>query len=116
MRYPRRRLKLPNAYGTRRLLSFAAPRRRRPYNSREAQRDELNRANLIRYLIKDGQLRGATLNSSFFASFTVNPDNKLNKAVYGIKSSETLQGKQPAVQAFPPSVLSYQQSLLEIVR
>jgi lipid-binding SYLF domain-containing protein len=82
----------------------------------DAQRDELDKANLILYVVKDGQLQGATLNSSFFAAFVVNPDNKLNKAMYGIKSSETLQGKQPAVQTFPPKVLSYQESLLKNVR
>ena len=77
----------------------------------DEQQDKFGKANLILYAIKDGQVIKKDFNSNFFNSFDINPDNKLNKAVYGIKSSEVLRGKEPVVKSYPQDVNAFQLAL-----
>lgn len=80
--------------------------------------DKLGAANLVIYVFNDGKLAGKDYHSNFFNSFVVGPDNKMNKAVYGVKSSETLAGKSPnakspAAKSLPQGVTDFQLRLSE---
>lgn len=69
-------------------------------------------ASIIMYSFNKGQLTGISINSNIFTkSFGIGPDNKLNKAVYKIKSSEVLSGKPVDQKSIPASISSFQQAL-----
>ncbi len=71
-------------------------------------------ANIIMYSFSKGQLTGISINSNIFIkSFSIVPDNKLNKAIYRIKSSEVLSGKPIDQQSIPASISSFQQALTQ---
>lgn len=58
------------------------------------QRKELEQAHVLAYAYLNGRLNGKAFNSSFWKAFGLNPDNNINKPVYGIKGREVLAGKQ----------------------
>jgi lipid-binding SYLF domain-containing protein len=62
--------------------------------TREADRNTRG-VNIIMYALIDGKLKGLNVESDFFGPAVINPDNHLNKALYGIKGREILQGKAP---------------------
>ena len=58
------------------------------------QRKELEQAQVLAYAYANGRLNGKAFNSGFWKAFGLNPDNNINKPVYGIKGREVLSGKQ----------------------
>lgn len=85
-----------------------------PIGSRDMSNDHLADAKIIMYSFDKGQLTGIGINSNLlFKSFGIVPDNKLNKAVYKIKSSEVLSGKSFNQQSIPASISSFQQALAQ---
>ena len=83
-----------------------------PVGTAANPRSDVANANIIMYSYNKGRLTGVGANSNIFIkSFGIVPDNKLNKAVYGIKSSEVLSGGRAKQQSIPPGVSSFQQAL-----
>ena len=68
----------------------------------EAQRKELENVSILGYSYFNGLLNGTAFGKSFWKSFSLNPDNNINKPVYGMKGREVLTGKQ----IDPPVVLT----------
>ena len=56
---------------------------------------EMSGAGVIMYMLVDGKLKGTAVNSDIFDGAYIDPDNNINKAVYGMKGREVLQGKAP---------------------
>lgn len=81
----------------------------------DEQRARLAQANLILYTVVGGEVSGKGFDSNFFSSFGLGPDNKLNKAVYGIKSSETLAGKPPKTKPLPQNVADFRDALSKLL-
>lgn len=85
-----------------------------PVGSISNPNSDISNANIIMYSFNKGQLTGIGVSSNmFFKSFSIVPDNKLNKAIYGIKSSEILSGKPVDQQSIPASISSFQQALTQ---
>lgn len=80
----------------------------------DEQRARLAQANIILYTVVGGEVSGKDYDSNFFNSFGLNPDNKLNKAVYGIKSSETLAGKPNKTGTLPREVTDFRDALSKL--
>jgi len=75
------------------------------------QRKEIDRANVLGYLIRDGELVGTNVKSNFFKGFRLNVDDNLNKAIYGLKAAEILSGKQTDKSTLPAGIGVFQQTL-----
>jgi lipid-binding SYLF domain-containing protein len=81
--------------------------------TREAE-NELQGANIILYALVDGKLRGINLESNSWTIVAgVNPDNNINKAVYGIKGREVLEGKAPKTTSNVSDVTAFRDILNE---
>jgi lipid-binding SYLF domain-containing protein len=81
----------------------------------DEQRDRLRTANIILYSVVGGVVAGEAFDSNFFNSFGTRPDNKLNKVVYGVKSSEILAGKQPVTKSLKQGVTDFQSALSRLL-
>lgn len=81
----------------------------------DEQRAGLAKANVILYTSVGGEVSGKGFDSNFFNSFGVGPDNKLNKAVYGVKSSEILAGKQPTTNSLPQGVTDFRAAISRLL-
>lgn len=57
------------------------------------QRKELEHVPILAYSYFNGVLNGTAFGKSFWKSFSLNPDNNINKPVYGVKGREVLTGK-----------------------
>jgi lipid-binding SYLF domain-containing protein len=85
-----------------------------PVGSMANSNSDIANANIIMYSFNKGQLTGISVNSNLFIkTFSIVPDNKLNKAIYGIKSSEVLSGRSIDQQSIPPGISSFQQALTQ---
>jgi lipid-binding SYLF domain-containing protein len=85
-----------------------------PIGSMSNPNNDITDASIIMYSFNKGQLAGLSLNSNVFTkSFGIGPDNKLNKAVYKIKSSEVLAGRPVNQQSIPASINSFQEALIQ---
>lgn len=85
-----------------------------PVGSIANTRSDIADANIIMYSFSKGQLTGISISSNIFIkSFSIIPDNKLNKAIYRIKSSEVLSGKPIDQQSIPANIGSFQQALVQ---
>jgi SH3 domain-containing YSC84-like protein 1 len=60
--------------------------------TRQADLD-VSGVNIIIYALVDGKLKGMNVESDFRDAALLNPDNNINKEVYGMKGREVLQGK-----------------------
>ena len=60
----------------------------------DEQRKELENAPILAYSYFNGKLNGTAFGKSFWKSFNLNPDNNINKPVYGMKGRKVLSGKQ----------------------
>lgn len=58
------------------------------------QRKELENVPILAYSYFNGVLKGTAFGKSFWKSFSLNPDNNINKPVYGVKGREVLTGKK----------------------
>ena len=66
--------------------------------------NEIRLANIIIYALIDGKLKGMKVEADFLDGAAINPDNNINKAVYGIKGREVLQGTAPKLTPTAPEV------------
>ncbi len=76
----------------------------------EAQKAELASAHVIGYVYDNSKLKGSKF-SSGSKSFLLNPDNNVNKPLYGLKGREVLAGKQVNIPSIPQGIKAYQEAL-----
>ena len=77
----------------------------------DEQRKELEGAHILAYAYFNGKLKGAAFGNSFWKDFLLNPDNNINKPVYGMKGREVLVGKKVDAAGLPAGILAYQEAL-----
>lgn len=80
-------------------------------NITDEQRKELEGAHILAYAYYNGRLKGITFGKSFWKSFALNPDNKINKPLYGMKGREVLAGKKVLTASLPTGIPVYQEAL-----
>jgi lipid-binding SYLF domain-containing protein len=76
----------------------------------DAQKAEIAGAHVIGYIYDNSKLQGSRF-SSGSKSFVLNPDNNINKPLYGMKGREVLAGKQVDVGSIPRGITAYQEAL-----
>lgn len=69
------------------------------------------KANIIAYALYKGILVGTSLGGGFFNSFLMNPDNNINKPLYGMKGRELLAGKEVESKSLPAGLTAFPQAL-----
>jgi lipid-binding SYLF domain-containing protein len=74
---------------------------------------ETSGISIFMYRLVDGKLQGLNVEADFMDGAVLNPDNNINKAVYGMKGREVLQGKAPNVTQASPEVTAFQAALNE---
>lgn len=77
----------------------------------DVQRKELEGVPILAYSYFNGKLDGTAFGKSFWKSFNLNPDNNINKPVYGIKGREVLLGKQVDTAVVLPGISAYRDAL-----
>lgn len=75
------------------------------------KQNDIRAANVIAYVADGGELRGIKAESDFLDEAAINPDNNINKAIYGIKGREVLAGKEPKWPSVLPLVSDFQNAL-----
>ena len=60
----------------------------------DEERKHVENVPILAYSYFNGKLNGTAFGKSFWKSFRLNPDNNINKPVYGMKGREVLSGKQ----------------------
>ena len=77
----------------------------------DEQRKETEGAHILAYAYYNGRLKGIGFAKSFWKNFALNPDNKINKPLYGMKGREVLAGKDVNTAALPAGIPAYQAAL-----
>lgn len=77
----------------------------------EQQRKELEGAQVLAYSYYNGRLDGTAFGKSFWKSFALNPDNNINKPMYGIKGREVLAGGKIDPSTVPAGISAFQEAL-----
>ena len=77
----------------------------------EEQRKELAGAQVVAYSYYNGKLSGTVFQKSFWKSFALNPDNKINNPLYHMKGREVLAGKKIDEGSLPSGILAFQEAL-----
>ena len=77
----------------------------------DEQRKELEGAHILAYAYFNGRLKGAAFGRGAFKSFLLNPDNNINKPLYGMKGREVLAGHKVATASLPAGIAAYQEAL-----
>jgi lipid-binding SYLF domain-containing protein len=77
----------------------------------DEQRKELEGAHILAYAYFNGKLKGDAFGKSFWKKFILDPDNNINKPLYGMKGREVLAGKKVDTTALPTGILAYQEAL-----
>jgi lipid-binding SYLF domain-containing protein len=77
----------------------------------DEQRKELEGAQILAYAYFNGTLKGTTLGKSFWKSFMLNPDNNINKPLYGVKGREVLAGEKIKTESLPVGIATFQEAL-----
>jgi len=80
----------------------------------EEKEKSIRAANVIVYMFAGGKVKGVELGSNFFKDAGVNPDNNINKAVYGLKGRDVLSGKEPLRPSALPTVSEYRDALASL--
>jgi len=71
----------------------------------DAQRKEIEGAQILAYAFYNGKLTGQTFGKSFWKKFVLDPDNNINTPLYGLKGREILAGKRIGDAAPIPSTI-----------
>lgn len=79
-------------------------------NISDEQRRELEGAHILAYVF-GGRLEGVAFKDGFWKNFMLNPDNNINKPLYGVKGREVLAGKKVEAASLPAGVTAYQEAL-----
>lgn len=77
----------------------------------DEQRKEIEGAHILAYAYYNGKLRGMTFGKSFWKNFVLNPDNNINKPLYGMKGREVLAGRKVDAAALPAGIPAYREAL-----
>lgn len=77
----------------------------------DEQRKEIEGAKILAYAYFNGQLKGIAFGKSFWKKFLLNPDNNINKPLYGMKGREVLAGKQVNQSSLPAGITVYREAL-----
>jgi lipid-binding SYLF domain-containing protein len=77
----------------------------------DEQRRELEGAHILAYAYFNGKLKGTAFGKSFWKNFFLNPDNNINKPLYGMKGREVLAGKEVNTASLPGGINAYQEAL-----
>jgi lipid-binding SYLF domain-containing protein len=77
----------------------------------DEQRKELEGAHIVAYAYFNGKLKGTAFGKSFWKSFMLNPDNNINKPLYGMKGREVLAGKEVNTASLPTGINAFQEAL-----
>jgi lipid-binding SYLF domain-containing protein len=77
----------------------------------EAQLKALADVPVLAYAYYNGKLNGQAFGRSFWDSFDLNPDNNINKPVYGIKGREVLAGEAVNQENILEGIAAYQAAL-----
>jgi lipid-binding SYLF domain-containing protein len=75
------------------------------------QKKDLADAHILAYSYFNGKLSGTAFGKSFWKSFGLNPDNKINTPLYGMKGREVLAGKKVDAGSLPAGIPAYQEAL-----
>jgi len=73
----------------------------------DLQKKNLENAQILGYSYYNGTLKGVDYGSHFF----VNPDNKINKPLFGMKGREVLAGKAVGKTDLPKGIAAYKEAL-----
>jgi hypothetical protein len=73
----------------------------------DEQRKALDDTNLLAYVYYNGKLTGV----SYGKRFGLNPDNKINTPLYGMKGREVLSGKKIDSALLPDGITAFQEAL-----
>ena len=76
----------------------------------EEQRKEIEGARILAYAY-NGRLTGTTFGKSSWKKFMLNPDNNINKPLYGMKGREVLAGKEIKTSNIPDGIPAFKQAL-----
>lgn len=77
----------------------------------DEQRKELEGAHILAYAYFNGKLKGTDFGKSFWKKFLLDPDNKINKPLYGMKGREVLAGKTVNAASLPAGIPAYREAL-----
>lgn len=77
----------------------------------DEQRKEIEGAHILAYAYFNGRLKGTDFGKSFWKNFSLNPDNKINSPLYGMKGREVLAGKKVETAQLPAGIPAYQEAL-----
>ena len=81
----------------------------------EAQLKALADVPVLAYAYYNGKLNGQAFGRSFWDSFDLNPDNNINKPVYGIKGREVLAGEAVNQENILEGIAAYQAGVDEVL-
>lgn len=76
----------------------------------DEQKKQLESAHILSYVFWESKLKGQDFGTNF-KSFIVNPDNNINKPMYGMKGREVLAGKLVDTSTVPEGITAYQEAL-----
>jgi lipid-binding SYLF domain-containing protein len=76
--------------------------------------NEIRTANVIIYALVDGRVEGFRMDANEQGGGSVNPDNNINNAIYGLKAREVLSGKAPLWPSVLPTISEYQNALINL--
>lgn len=74
---------------------------------------ELENVPILGYSYLNGILNGTAFGKSFWKSFSLNPDNNINKPVYGMKGREVLTGNQIDPAVVLTGITAYRDALIK---
>src|SRR5947209_1443256 len=77
----------------------------------DEQKRALEGANILAYAYYNGKLKGINFGDSFWKNFMLDPDNKINTPLYGVKGREVLAGKKVNTESLPAGIPAYQEAL-----
>lgn len=77
----------------------------------DEQRKELGGAQILAYAYYNGKLDGTAFGKSFWKNFGLNPDNNINKPMYGMKGREVLAGQKIDLSTVPTGISAYKEAL-----
>jgi hypothetical protein len=77
----------------------------------DAERKDLANTQIVAYVYYNGKLSGTGISGNFFNTFLLNPDNKINQPLYGIKGREVLAGQRVDAASLPAGIPAFQEAL-----
>jgi len=77
----------------------------------DAERKDLANTQIVAYVYYNGKLSGTGISGNFFNTFLLNPDNKINQPLYGIKGREVLAGQRVDAASLPAGITAFQEAL-----